>query len=343
MITVQIQDDESGSRGASALVIILCVISVALRFYTRTFTRAGLKADDWLILVAVVGTLLTAALLIWGNTIYPGSIWISEDTDSDYDYKPDAIFVLKLNFVASSLYFTVSGATKLGILSMYYRIFAASTSFRYLIFIAGGLVIGWWVGCTIANLTDCIPIKANWIKSAELQHCFNFNIFWMASGVCEIFLDVLILTLPIAAVVRMRLSLRQKVLVSGIFLLGGFVIITGIVRVAFGYQPGSRYPSYTNAGLWSEVHAGMAIICASLPIFKPLVNRISGSRLITKISSIQLLWRSGESLRSNPDRVTLKPRPCESSEGNENYDRMKISPLTTIGGTPMHESGSSKR
>ncbi|OTA60285.1 hypothetical protein K449DRAFT_313815, partial [Hypoxylon sp. EC38] len=281
------------SMSVSIILIALNVLSVALRFYTRIFTRAGLKADDWLILVAFIGGLLTGILLIWGNTINSGSIWISEDTDSNYAYEPDAIFVSKLNFVASSLYFTVSGATKLGILSMYYRIFAVSTSFRYMIFISGGLVIGWWVGCTIANLTDCIPIEANWIKTAELQNCFNYNIFWMASGVCEIFLDVLIISLPVAVVVRMRLSLKQKLLVSGIFLLGGFTIVTGIVRVIIGYTPGGRSPPPSNPGLWTEVHAGLAIVCASLPIFKPLINRISESRLMTMISSVLLRRRSG--------------------------------------------------
>lgn len=46
----------------------------------------------------------------------------------------------------------------------------------------------------------------------------------MASGACEIFLDVLILSLPITVVVTIRLSLEQKLTVSGIFLLGGLYV-----------------------------------------------------------------------------------------------------------------------
>jgi hypothetical protein len=53
--------------GVSALVIVLAVISVALRFYTRIFTRQGLQLDDWLILAAVITTLVTAILLLWGK------------------------------------------------------------------------------------------------------------------------------------------------------------------------------------------------------------------------------------------------------------------------------------
>ena len=50
----------------SGIVIVLAVVFVALRFYVRIFTRAGLKWDDWLILFAVVSTVLTAVLLLWG-------------------------------------------------------------------------------------------------------------------------------------------------------------------------------------------------------------------------------------------------------------------------------------
>ncbi|KAL7622912.1 hypothetical protein AAE478_006591 [Parahypoxylon ruwenzoriense] len=172
MTSVQTQPhgDENATMGVSALVIVVAVISVALRFYTRVFTRAGLKADDWLILLAVVATLLTAVLLLWGTAISPDTVWISQGTDPDYVYTPDDIFYLKLAFVSSVLYFTISGATKLGTLFMYYRIFTVSTAFRYLIFIAGGRVIGWWAGCTMATLTNCIPLELSWIKSKVRIH-----------------------------------------------------------------------------------------------------------------------------------------------------------------------------
>lgn len=65
-VQIQAHGNEDATMAVSALVIVLAVLSVALRFYTRIFTRAGLGADDWLIMSAVVATLLTAALLLWG-------------------------------------------------------------------------------------------------------------------------------------------------------------------------------------------------------------------------------------------------------------------------------------
>ena len=63
------QPSDSGDAifGVGGVVIGLAVICVALRFYTRIFTKAGLWWDDWMVFVAVVATLMTAALLLWSQ------------------------------------------------------------------------------------------------------------------------------------------------------------------------------------------------------------------------------------------------------------------------------------
>ena len=66
------------------------------------------------------------------------------------------------------------------------------------------------------------------------------------------------------------------------------MIITGLVKVILGYAADSRVPSYSRTEVWTTVHAGMAIVCACLPIFKPLVNRASKSALFTKLRTLVL-------------------------------------------------------
>jgi Ca2+/H+ antiporter len=65
--------EQNASMGVSGVVIGLAVVSVALRFYTRIFTKAGLKSDDWFIMAAVIATLVTAALLLWGTDRWESS------------------------------------------------------------------------------------------------------------------------------------------------------------------------------------------------------------------------------------------------------------------------------
>ncbi|KAF2444506.1 hypothetical protein P171DRAFT_389310 [Karstenula rhodostoma CBS 690.94] len=278
--------DSNATLAVSGLVIALAVVSVGLRFYTRIFTKSGLKADDWSIFSAVLFTLATAVVTLVANSVAPNGLWVSENTDTSYVYTSHDVLYLKLAFATSILYFTIAGTTKLAILLMYNRIFNVSNAFRAQLYLAIFLVVGWWLGCTVASFTNCIPLKWSWINSfADPRYCFDYNLFWMASGSCEIVLDVIILAMPVSVVVRMKMSWRRKGLVLGIFALGAFTIITGLVRVVLGFKKNSRVPSYSNTEVWTTVHAGMSIVCASLPIFRPLIRRIGQSALMSRLSS----------------------------------------------------------
>jgi len=62
-------DNENSSIAAvGALVLALAVVSVAARFYTRHFTKAGFGWDDWLILLALIVTIVTDILELCGSS-----------------------------------------------------------------------------------------------------------------------------------------------------------------------------------------------------------------------------------------------------------------------------------
>lgn len=104
---------------------------------------------------------------------------------------------------------------------MYNRLFSVDERFRRIVMILSVLVVGFWVGCTVADLTNCVPMEYVWINSlSDPRYCFNFNIYWFASGVCEALIDTLILLLPIKVVLGLQLGLKQKVAVGSVFLLG---------------------------------------------------------------------------------------------------------------------------
>ena len=58
-------ENQTAIIAVSGLAVTLATISIILRFYTRIFTKAGLRWDDWLLLAAFVLGLLEAALLVW--------------------------------------------------------------------------------------------------------------------------------------------------------------------------------------------------------------------------------------------------------------------------------------
>ena len=192
-----------------------------------------------------------------------------------FDYTPHVTY-LKISFTSAILYFSIVTAIKLSILLMYRRIFAV-TSFRNHSLIVGAVVMVWWLVGTIATMVSCIPVERLWVGPSAGGYCFNFNIYWMAMGAVELIIDSYILVLPIRMILNLQLSRKNKILLCGIFLLGGFVIITGLLRVVYGYKPGSQNVAFAKAETWSAVHIGIAIVCACLPTYRPLFARAAAT------------------------------------------------------------------
>lgn len=157
-------------------------------------------------------------LALAGDPSGPEAATVATDTD---EYTAANVRYTQLSYVSTVLYFTIASTMKLSILLMYNRLFSVSRSFRRQIAILFGIVIGFWIGCTVANLLDCVPIEYTWINSlADPRYCFNYNIFWFASGICEAFIDVMIIMLPVRVVLGLQLNRKQKIAVSSVFLLG---------------------------------------------------------------------------------------------------------------------------
>ncbi|KAM3080440.1 hypothetical protein ACMFMG_005395 [Clarireedia jacksonii] len=221
------------------------------------------------------------------TSVNPDGPAIASNTDPNYQYTKADEFYTKLNFVATVLYFTITSATKLSILFMYNRLFSISKSFRYQVIAAGALVVAFWIGCTVANLLNCRPLEWTWRNSlADPRYCFNYNIFWMASGIVEGLLDILIIVIPVRLIFGLHLTLSRKIALTAVFLLGIFVIITGLVKVVLSYAPGSREPSFNKTEIWTTVHCGIGMVCACLPVCWPLIAHMAQLRF----SSVQKRW-----------------------------------------------------
>lgn len=94
-------------------------------------------------------------------------------------------------------------------------------------------------------------------------------------------------------------------------------IITGLVRVILGYPQGSRVPSYSNTEVWTVVHAGMSIVCASLPILRPLLKRIVGSALVTRLSSFQITSLSHIRTSQSTQQSSVERKPDGTTQTSE--------------------------
>ncbi|KAI4241099.1 MAG: hypothetical protein L6R40_004738 [Gallowayella cf. fulva] len=115
------------------------------------------------------------------------------------------------------------------------------------------------------------PVHSFWDLGVP-GHCVNIDQFFIASGSVNVVLDFIIFILPIPLLWRLRTSLNQKLILTAIFTVAGFVVIVSIVRVVVL----SRLTktditwNFINGGIWAETEPSVAVICACLPSLRPL-------------------------------------------------------------------------
>lgn len=203
---------------------------------------------------------------------------------------------------------------KFSIVAFYRRIFTVKL-FMNISLVVGVICVLWMITGMIGNLLYCIPMESFWDKAIEGK-CFNFDNWFLAMETIDLLLDAIILALPIKTIMGLQLSAHKKTTLLTIFLLGGFVVITGIIRIVLVYQPNQTLISFTKASLWTCIHLGVAILCACLPTYGPLWP------------SIMSMGNSIRSLVSTRTKTTTTGKSSSTSAISANgsyYKRMAYS------------------
>ncbi|KAL8646997.1 MAG: hypothetical protein Q9226_006617 [Calogaya cf. arnoldii] len=150
---------------------------------------------------------------------------------------------------------------------------------RYTSNILVGICVAWLIAAMVIEIGyPGHTIGAYFPGSTEVVFDIKYLSFWLAMGILETLIQIIILVLPLREIYRLQISTQKKWLVSCSLSLGGFVIITSVVRLAVLYRPDKIDIDLTQGNIWLNVHLGTAIICACLPTFRPLIARRSIGR-----------------------------------------------------------------
>ncbi|SCV36303.1 related to integral membrane protein [Fusarium fujikuroi] len=258
----------SSDRDVIISVLILALIAIALRFTARNIQQTKIHWDDWVIIISMVLVGGTAGLAISGGHYGAGKhIW-AVDLDSLQQ-------IYKILFAYTFLYSASCAVIKISILLFYGRIFVStellfslSMKFGYFLSISYPMVI--WI--TMGNV--CRPLDHFWTQFAGTNGtCIDINKFFLALGIINMINDFYILLIPIPHIFRIQMSLRKKIGVVSILLLGGFVCAASVVRIHFLAEL-SKTNDVTRAMgpvfIWSDVEPCIAIVSACLPHLAPL-------------------------------------------------------------------------
>ncbi|MCJ1307570.1 hypothetical protein MMC25_001217 [Agyrium rufum] len=259
--------------GTCVTLIILTIIAVGLRILSRILSQAGMWWDDWTIIITMFLswgpsiTMILATHYGFGKHTAALGALTSEGIDARL---LAASNWFKLFYVFEHFYAACVSLAKISILLFYSRIFK-TPGFQLSLWITGGFIVATWLASEVSIILECLPIHALWDFTPGAK-CINLPAFFLGSGIPNILLNFVLLILPLPQIWSLQIEKYQKLALSGVFLLGSFVFVCSIIRVAILNELTEVDITweFVSAGIWTCVEPCIAVVSACLPIMRSL-------------------------------------------------------------------------
>ncbi|KAF2708539.1 hypothetical protein K504DRAFT_534161 [Pleomassaria siparia CBS 279.74] len=254
------------------LTSLIMVLSAGLVVVTRIITRfwtGKLGADDYTIVASLAFSIVLSIniqlAVVYGYGKHKRHL------------SPEELRTcLKFFWIAQTPYKIVVCLNKTSVIILYKRIFI-SKHFPWLCYSALAIVISSSIAATFSTIFQCVPLERSWNKAID-GTCIDSSKFWLANAALNISTDVVVLALPIREIFELHLELQEKLMLCGVFLLGGFVTMTSILRVTAVansvHNQQDQTWTFIPRGIWTLIEANLGIICTCLPVLKQLVRRV---------------------------------------------------------------------
>ncbi|KAF2750589.1 hypothetical protein M011DRAFT_516936 [Sporormia fimetaria CBS 119925] len=240
--------------------------------YKLTMTAYDIGADDYFIIATIVVG-IPATIINNNFTLQNG---IGKDVWR-LTFEQVTNFAQFL-YVLSLIYYAATGLLKMSLLAFYYRIFPG-TRIRKVIIATIVFNVLRTVSFLLVAVFQCQPIKYYWHKwdGEHEGKCVNTNAMSWAHAAISISLDLWMLAIPLAQLVRLRLPWKKKLGVALMFCVGTFVTIVSILRLqSLVYFANSVNPTWDQFDVinWSTIEVNVGIICACMPTIRVILVRL---------------------------------------------------------------------
>ncbi|EOA91722.1 uncharacterized protein SETTUDRAFT_80947, partial [Exserohilum turcica Et28A] len=186
---------------------------------------------------------------------------------------PDKInSVVRLTWITEVFYFAAVATTKMSFLLFCLRIFPRK-QFRRAAHILLVVCVVFCIVFTFVTIFNCIPVSYIW-TNWDREHkgkCINFNAFTWSHAAINIFLDSIILGIPIPELLNLSMSSQKKIYIIMMFSIGALTTVVSIIRlqtlVKFAKSPNPTY-DYVATAYWSVLEAFLGIFCVCMPALR---------------------------------------------------------------------------
>lgn len=334
--------------------IILALVVVCLRLYTRHFIVKRCGPDDNLVAAAMMTAIALMVVALKGTSHGWGLHYENVprewyDVTRHYSYLAQIIFV------------PVTTLTKFSILYSYLRI-SPTEVFQHRVYFLFVWTALWCTSSFITLVFRCSPIRAYWTDGLEGATCVDSQALILASGALNSLTDLAVAILPAPMLWRAKLPKKDRGGLVVLFAFAGIVCVVGVARWGFYYNATEekRYIDCTWGGsvavVLGIVETCTGIIGASIPALRPFWSRYFAdkpqSELIHDNGSGGDLGKGGRGLVQADIETAgeasagafsyAATRPPTPASGAQITDPKNLS-SPTQGGTPLNPFKSADR
>ncbi|KAL2267317.1 hypothetical protein VTJ83DRAFT_4594 [Remersonia thermophila] len=269
--TADLDHDTLGPNmlAAAAITWTIALVFVVLRFYTRMRIVHKLGLSDWTILLS---------LLAAGGYCVALAVQISHGLGRHvWDVDPSSFVAINMAWWFTLLFYVLTlSLTKVSICLLYLTIFTFEWAQRAA-WVVLVLVVGSNLTALVSTATFTIPLKATWDPAVVPRFRQSPEIWWVNTALA-IVTDFLIFLLPIPFLAPLKLPLRQKVILVGVFAIGFFVCLVSLIRLSIlisvteSVDPDFTY-SPAKLTYWTIIESHTAIVVACAMTLKPLAAK----------------------------------------------------------------------
>ncbi|KAF2035620.1 hypothetical protein EK21DRAFT_54601 [Setomelanomma holmii] len=265
--------------GLTISFLILSWFAVLFRLWVRVRIVRDPGWDDMFVLLAAVSnTAATACVCL--------SVEHGLGRHMLYLPLPEMEKYLMFFYLEHSMYLTETAFIKISLLLQFLRIFKAG-AVRWTCLTLLVLVSLWGLSFFIVGWFPCFPIRGAWNRNIGAK-CYgfglgdvqNFIIMFKIHSASNMTFDLAIFLTPLILFGKPNLKPRNLVAMAGVFAFGALVVSASIWRLyQISVTQAATYP-YIDFTWWSPMmiilsclEIDLAIICASMPIFWPIIEK----------------------------------------------------------------------
>ncbi|KAB8239076.1 hypothetical protein ETB97_002072 [Aspergillus alliaceus] len=257
-------------EAATLVPLILGTFFFTVRIATKSFNLGGgWGADDVTIIIAfVMGIALFVLNIYMIKCGFGKDIWDIPFDDITQFYKYFQGFAV--------MYKVQISLAKISVCLFLLRIFQ-SRLFRTIAYTLIGINASIGITWALVDGLRCNPVHLAWDgwKNEDPGTCIDFIDAILGNCLVNIFVDAIMVVMPVYEVSKLQLPMQKKLTVALMFVMGSVLTVIAIIRLVVFWN--NRWGQNQTAGIyplihWSVIETQVAIVCACLPSSRALLN-----------------------------------------------------------------------